>query len=64
MKPHYVAKYAYDLATKFNDFYERVPVLKAETQQLAATRLALVRSAAMVLKNALSLLGIEAPEVM
>jgi arginyl-tRNA synthetase len=29
MRPHYIATYAYELATIFNEFYQAVPVLKA-----------------------------------
>lgn len=63
MRPHYIAGYALDLATKFNEFYQSVPVLRAGREARLA-RLALVRATAQVLKNALELLGIEAPERM
>lgn len=63
LRPHYIAGYALDLATKFNEFYQVVPVLKANKVSRPA-RLALVMATAVVLKNALNLLGIEAPERM
>jgi arginyl-tRNA synthetase len=63
MRPHYIAGYALDLATRFNEFYQAVPVLKAG-QGARPARLALVRATAQVLSNALNLLGIEAPERM
>jgi len=62
-KPHIVAKYVYDLAKIFNDFYEKIPVLKAENK-LKNTRLALVFCVRQVLENGLNLLGIEAPRKM
>lgn len=62
-KPHYIANYVYNLATQFNDFYETLSVLKAEPEQRNA-RLALVKAVQQVVKNALFLLGIEAPEKM
>jgi arginyl-tRNA synthetase len=58
LKPHHIAGYAFELARRFNDFYQEVPVLKAE-KQLAAARLALVKAFAQVLANSLTLLGIE-----
>ncbi|HJW96956.1 MAG TPA: arginine--tRNA ligase [archaeon] len=62
-KPHYAANYAFTLATLFNEFYQAVPVLRAEGG-LRAARLALVMATKEVLKKGLYLLGIEAPEEM
>ena len=62
-RPHYIANYASNLATLFNEFYQSLPVLKSEEETKKA-RLALVKATQNVLKNALSLLGINAPEVM
>lgn len=62
-RPHYIAGYAYRLATQFNDFYQTVPVLKAE-KGLVESRLALVGAVAVVISNALRLLGIDSPERM
>ena len=62
-RPHYVANYAYRLATLFNDFYQSLPVLKADPKTKQA-RLALVMAVQVTLKNSLGLLGIEAPERM
>ena len=70
LRPHYVASYAYNLAVRFNDFYEKSPVLKPQgtpsgaVKELRNARLALVRAAKTVLKNALYLLAIDAPERM
>jgi arginyl-tRNA synthetase len=63
MRPHYIANFCYEISTKFNEFYQLLPVLKAE-ERLRAARLALVEALAIVLKNALKLLGIEAIEQM
>jgi arginyl-tRNA synthetase len=63
-RPHYVANYAYRLATLFNDFYQSVPVLKASDPKIIATRLILVNASRITLKNALGLLGIGAPDRM
>ncbi|MBL7206693.1 MAG: arginine--tRNA ligase [Candidatus Aenigmarchaeota archaeon] len=62
-RPHYVANYAYKLATIFNEFYEAVPVLVDDKDQ-KNSRLALIGTFQVVMKNALFLLGIEAPEKM
>ena len=62
-RPHYVANYAYRLATQFSDFYQAVPVLKAPGGS-RESRLALVKAAATVIRSALGLLGIEAPQRM
>lgn len=62
--PHILTNYLFDLATAFNSFYHKVPVLKAETKEKRESRLALVKAVAIVLKNGLHLLSIEAPEEM
>ena len=62
-KPHIVAKYVYELACLFNDFYEKVPILKAD-DNIRNARLSLVFCVREVLKNGLKLLGIEAPDKM
>lgn len=54
--------YALKLADLLNKFYECCPVIKAETEELQQARLALVRASKTALKNALNLMGIEAPE--
>jgi arginyl-tRNA synthetase len=62
--PALIANYAFDLAKEFNGFYQDIPVLKEENQNLREFRLALSKFTADVLKNALGLLGITAPERM
>jgi arginyl-tRNA synthetase len=62
-RPHYIAEYALEVATLFNRFYKTTPVLKADGKTRDA-RLGLVDATRIVLKNSLSLLGIEAPERM
>ncbi len=63
-QPHLVATYLVTLARDFSAFYSQVPVLKADSLVLAATRLALCRMTAQVLERGLALLGIETPERM
>ncbi|NQT07721.1 arginine--tRNA ligase [Candidatus Bathyarchaeota archaeon] len=64
LKPGDITAYANNLADKFNRFYAAVPVLKADTPGLLGARLALVDAVRIVQGNALSLLGIKAPERM
>jgi arginyl-tRNA synthetase len=59
LSPKSLARYAYNLATTFNLFYEKVPVLKGEAD-LRDARLALVKAFGIALKNALGMLGITA----
>jgi arginyl-tRNA synthetase len=60
LSPKSLARYAYSLATTFNVFYEKVPVLKEENADVRMARLALVRAFGVTLKNALVMLGITA----
>jgi len=64
MRPHYICNYAHELSDLFSDFYHACPVLKAETKELKNFRLSLVKAVKIILKNSLSLLGIEAPRIM
>ena len=61
---HHLTTYAYELAKVFTDFYENVPVLAAETEELKKSRLALVSRAQKILERSLGLMGISAPEKM
>ncbi len=63
MRPHYVANYALELATRFNEFYHQSPVIAAKPD-IRKARLALVDTTRVALSNALDLLGIEAPNRM
>jgi len=63
-RPHLIAMYAHEAAAALNQFYKACPVLKAETDALRNSRLALVDSSRWVLRNSLTLLGIAAPEEM
>lgn len=58
-----LADYLLHLAEKANLFYEKIPVLNTESK-LRSARLALIETVSLIIKNALKLLGIEAPERM
>jgi len=62
-KIHPMAQYVQELAILFNQFYQFVPVLKADEKERKA-RLALVEASKWSLGNALRVLGIDAPEEM
>jgi arginyl-tRNA synthetase len=59
--PNIVAEYLLDLAKAFNLFYQKHPIIGHEKAEL---RLALTCAVAVILKQGLYLLGIEAPERM
>lgn len=61
LMPHHVCTYLYELAQKFNQFYEHNRVVGDERE---AVRLALVTRYADTLKAGLGLLGITAPDRM
>jgi len=63
MRPHYICTYLYELSDLFNNFYQSLPVLKAE-KGVREARLALVLGVKTVLGTGLNLLGIEALEKM
>jgi arginyl-tRNA synthetase len=62
--PTRLCGYLFDLATTFTGFYENCPVLKAPTEELRLSRLALCDLTARVLSQGLGLLGIAAPDEM
>jgi arginyl-tRNA synthetase len=64
LQPANITAYANNLADKFNSFYATQNVLKAETAGLMGARLKVVDAARITLRNALMVLGIDAPEQM
>ena len=64
LKPNIIADYINTLADKFNSFYNAFPVIKAKTSALRDARINLTQAIRIVLSNALSLIGIYAPERM
>lgn len=62
LSPKIIARYAYQLATDFNVFYEKKPVLQEKDEIKREARIALVQAFKNVVKTAFSLLGIETPE--
>ncbi|MFJ3720522.1 arginine--tRNA ligase [Streptomyces sp. NPDC090057] len=60
--PHKLAAYLYQLASHYTSFYDKCPVLKAETPQLVENRLFLCDVTARTLHQGMALLGIRTPE--
>jgi arginyl-tRNA synthetase len=63
-RPHHLCFYLFELAGQFHSFFEECPVLKAETPELRAHRLALVRVTANTLRTGCGLLGLQTLEEM
>ncbi len=63
LSPNTIATYLFELAQQYNLFYQKQPILKAEPAQ-KQFRLLLTTAAANILKNGLSLLGIDTVEKM
>ncbi len=59
--PNLLANYLYDLASKYNAFYNKHKIIGSDNEEF---RLSLTSSTGQVLKNGLGLLGISAPERM
>lgn len=62
--PNLLCNYLFELSQSFNSFYQEIPVIQEKDNQLKHFRLNLITATAQVIKNGLSLLGIEAPEEM
>ncbi|WNM29399.1 arginine--tRNA ligase [Streptomyces sp. Li-HN-5-11] len=60
--PHKLAAYLYQLASLYTSFYDKCPVLKAETPQQVENRLFLCEVTARTLHQGMALLGIRTPE--
>ncbi|WP_030234659.1 MULTISPECIES: arginine--tRNA ligase [unclassified Streptomyces] len=60
--PHKLAAYLYQLASLYTTFYDKCPVLKAETPEQIENRLFLCDITARTLHRGMGLLGIRTPE--
>ena len=63
-EPSYIARFAVDVAQKFNKFYFNCKVLSAEDEKTKNFRLVLTKTTLQALKNAFALLGIGIPDKM
>jgi arginyl-tRNA synthetase len=64
LEPHRIAVYLFETATVFSSFFEQCPVLAAPTAEERRSRLVLCDLTSRVLRQGLSLLGIEVLEKM
>ena len=62
--PHMVATYIQELAANIHSFYTNCRLIDRENLDVTASRLALAKAAKIVMKNALGVLGVEAPNKM
>ena len=63
-QPSVIGAYACDIASLFNQFYKNNRIINAETNLQKSSRLRLTNAAAITIKKALYLLGIDVPERM
>jgi arginyl-tRNA synthetase len=63
-RPNHLTAYLFELATRYSDFFENCPVLRAETPELRTSRLILCDLTARTIERGLNLLGIEVVERM
>jgi len=62
--PNLICNFLFDLAQKYNLFYNKLPILKAESPEFVEGRLALTAAVDQIIKSGLNLLGIATPERM
>ncbi|MCP8304080.1 MAG: arginine--tRNA ligase [archaeon] len=62
LSPKTLARYAYSLATSFNAFYEKNPVLQEKDEKKRMARITLVQAFKNVVRITFDLLGMETPE--
>lgn len=60
--PNIIANYLHELASRFNTFYTRLPVIKCNDEIVFSSRFLMTQATAEVLRSGLDLLGIEALE--
>lgn len=64
LSPAIIANYCYELAKKYNQFYQEIPVLKETDENLRSFRLGLSSMTGDVIRRGMALLGIQVPERM
>jgi len=62
--PNLICNFIFDLAQKYNIFYEKHSILNAETKEKKEFRLAITMATRQILENSLELLGISIPQKM
>ena len=64
LAPSYIAQYAYELAKAFNQFYDKLSILKETDADKLRNRIILSTLVAETIRKAMGLLGIDVPEKM
>jgi len=64
LSPALVANYLYELAREYNQFYQEIPVLREEDQDIVRFRLKLSAFTGSIIRKGMGLLGIEVPDRM
>jgi len=62
--PNLICSFLFDLAQKYNVFYNKHSILKADNKELIRFRLFLTLAVSQIIKTGLNLLGIATPERM
>lgn len=62
--PHRITNYIFELSSALHSFYNAEKVLDSENNEKSSARLALMKAVQITLQNALSLIGVSAPEKM
>ena len=63
-RPNHLTAYLFEVASRYSEFFEHCPVLKAETDELRSSRLLLCDLTARTIAKGLELLGIQVVERM
>ena len=64
LAPHHISRYVLDLAAKIHSYYGKYAIINIEDQELTMARIALLRAAALAIRNGLQTLGVSAPDIM
>lgn len=62
--PNYIVTYLLEVARSFNSFYGSNKIIDTDNKEISAHRIAIARSAQIIIKNGLHMLGISAPNRM
>jgi arginyl-tRNA synthetase len=62
--PNYIVTYLLEIARSFNSFYGSNKIIDTDNKEISAHRIAIARSAQIIIKNGLWMLGINAPDRM
>jgi arginyl-tRNA synthetase len=62
--PALLTNYCFELVKTFNQFYQNIPILIEENEELKMLRLILAKNVSKVIKSSMKLIGVEVPEKM